>query len=204
MSLAAPSARHEKPLAERLRRQSQQHVQVFENAMARLEQPLLELAQKAAHCLASGHKLLFCGNGGSASDALHIAAEFVGRFEGERKGLAAIALTADSSALTAIGNDYGYERVFARQVEALGRKGDLLIGLSTSGTSRNVLAAFDAAHTLGMETVLLTGAKGEGSSAAGQVLAVPSPVTARIQEVHIFLLHLLVELVETTLELRHD
>ena len=147
--------------------------------------------------LAGGHKVLLCGNGGSAADAQHIAAELVGRFVVERRGLPAIALTTDTSALTAIGNDYGYDVVFSRQVEALGRAGDVLIAITTSGRSKNVVAAAAAARELGMKVVALTGAAGRPCVAtcdAGG--AVPSGETARIQECHIAIGHVWCELVD--------
>ena len=145
----------------------------------------------------SGKKVLLCGNGGSAADAQHIAAELVGRFVVERRPLAAIALTTDTSALTAIANDYGYEHVFSRQVEALGAEGDVLIAITTSGTSKNVVAAVNVARRLGMKVIGLTGAKGAAfvASCDGGV-AVPSTVTARIQECHIAIGHLLCEVLD--------
>lgn len=158
------------------------------------------LAAQVAACFKQGGKLLLCGNGGSTCDAMHIAGEFVGRFKQEREGLPAIALTADSGILTAVGNDYGFARVFSRQVEALGRKGDMLIALSTSGTSENVVEAIRAAKEKKLTTVLFTGAKGINNVAgADLVLAVPHTDTARIQEVHITALHILSDRVETLL-----
>jgi phosphoheptose isomerase len=145
----------------------------------------------------SGKKVLLCGNGGSAADAQHIAAELVGRFVVERRALAAIALTTDTSALTAIANDYGYEHVFARQVDALGAEGDLLVAITTSGTSKNVLAAVEVARKRGMKILALTGAKGAAFVASCDAgVAVPSSVTARVQECHIAIGHLLCEAVD--------
>ncbi|MCX6542858.1 MAG: D-sedoheptulose 7-phosphate isomerase [Acidobacteria bacterium] len=150
--------------------------------------------------LRSGGKILVCGNGGSASDAQHVAAELVGRFERERPALPAIALTTDTSILTAIGNDYGFDRVFARQVEAVGRAGDVLLGISTSGGSPNVLEAIGAAKSRGLTTVALTGRDGGVVGAAADIhINVPSPSTARVQEVHRTLLHAMCELVEREL-----
>lgn len=147
--------------------------------------------------LSGGKKVLLCGNGGSAADAQHIAAEFVGRYESERRAYPSIALTTDTSALTAIGNDYGYERIFERQVQALAASGDVLIGLSTSGKSPNVLAAFDAAKEAGCETVGLTGGAGGSFSAVCDVcITVPSSRTSRIQEAHITIGHLWCEFVD--------
>jgi phosphoheptose isomerase len=145
----------------------------------------------------AGKKVLLCGNGGSAADAQHIAAELVGRFVLERRPLAAIALTTDTSALTAIANDYGYEQVFARQVEALGAPGDVLIAITTSGSSKNVVAAVAAARSRGMAVIGLTGGKGRGFVAGCDAgVAVPSSVTARIQECHIAIGHLWCEAVD--------
>lgn len=144
-----------------------------------------------------GRKLVIFGNGGSASDAQHVAAEFVGRFQRERQALAALALTTDTSVLTAIGNDYAFDRVFARQIEALGQPGDVAFGISTSGGSRNVIAALDAAKARGLKTVALTGKDGGGVGRAAEIhINVPSSSTARVQEVHRTLLHVICDLVE--------
>jgi len=148
----------------------------------------------------AGKKVLLLGNGGSASDAQHIAAEWVGRYRRERKALPAIALTANSSDLTAIGNDYGFDKVFARQVEAHGQEGDVLLAISTSGNSPNVLEAIAVARERGLHTIGLTGR--DGGKMLGSVdipLVVPSSVTARIQESHITFCHALCEMVDTAL-----
>ncbi|MEG1160399.1 MAG: D-sedoheptulose 7-phosphate isomerase, partial [Acidaminococcaceae bacterium] len=147
--------------------------------------------------LVAGHKLLFCGNGGSAADAQHWAAEVVGRFQKERPGMPAIALTTDTSILTAVANDYGYERIFARQVEALGQAGDVLVAVSTSGNSANVVAAVVEAKAKGMKTIGLT-AQGGGQMAelCDVCIAIPSAVTARAQEVHGLIGHILCEFIE--------
>jgi D-sedoheptulose 7-phosphate isomerase len=156
-----------------------------------------ELAHMIAAQLRQGKKLLLCGNGGSACDAMHIAGEFVGRFVRERQGLAAIALSADAGILTAVGNDYGFERVFSRQIEALGHAGDVLIAMSTSGSSPNIVAALEAARQQGVYRVLLTGERGRGrADAVEQLFAVSETDTARIQEVHMLALHLLAGRVE--------
>lgn len=161
---------------------------------------IVAIAQLIVETFQRGGKVLLCGNGGSAADAQHIAAEFVSRFRRERHGLPAIALTTDTSILTAIGNDYGYERVFARQIEALGRSGDTVIGISTSGASASVIAAMRAAREGGMATVGLTGASGGALVDHVDVcLRVPSQNTARIQEVHITAAHAICEIVERTL-----
>lgn len=147
--------------------------------------------------LSKGNKILLCGNGGSASDAQHIAAEFVGRFVSERRGLPAIALTTDTSILTAVGNDYGFETIFKRQVEALGAEGDILIGFSTSGNSANVVKALEAAQALGITTVgFLGGSGGVCKSLCDYCFVVDSSETARIQEMHITLGHILCGLVD--------
>ncbi len=156
-----------------------------------------KIAEMAAEALRSGHKILLCGNGGSAADSQHIAAEFVGRFKRERRSLAAIALTTDTSILTAIGNDYGYELIFARQVEGLAEKGDLLFALSTSGNSKNVLEAVKAARAKGVTAVGFTGQGGGAlKSAVDYCFQAQSAQTPHIQEVHITALHALSEVVE--------
>ena len=167
---------------------------------ARLEsqQPVLEaIARAMTATLRAGGKILWCGNGGSAADSQHLAAELVGRFRRERRGLASLALTTDSSDLTSVANDYGYEAVFSRQVEALGVAGDLLVGISTSGNSRNVVAALEAARTRGLATVAFTGAGG-GRMATWPIISLPSrrSETARIQEAHILAGHMLCDWIE--------
>ena len=172
--------------------------QALINDTKRLE-GLLEVAKVASSTIKAGHKIMLCGNGGSAADSQHIAAELIGRFEKERRSMAAVALTTDTSALTAIGNDYGYDQVFARQVEGLGQSGDLLIGISTSGNSKNVVKAMEVAQSKGIRTVALVGDKPEGAmqAIADYVLAAPSTNTARIQECHILIMHTLCQLVES-------
>lgn len=162
-----------------------------------LPEKLETCAKYVENALAEGHKVLFCGNGGSAADSQHLAAEFVGRFQKERKGLPAIALTVDTSILTAVANDYGYDTVFARQVQALGEPGDVLVGISTSGNSQNVLLAIEEAKAMGITCIGMT-AEGGGRMAAvcDICLAVPAKVTARAQEMHILMGHILCELVD--------
>lgn len=158
------------------------------------------LAAMLAECIQKGGTVFFAGNGGSACDSMHIAGEFVGRFKRERNGLPAISLSADSGILTAIGNDYGFSEIFSRQIEALGKKGDVLIAMSTSGSSANVVQALSKARSKEMVTVLLTGERGKGQSAlADYLFTVPATDTARIQEVHMLGLHILAELVESSL-----
>jgi len=172
--------------------------ETFLHEQARALERAIELV---AGALAAGRKLLLFGNGGSAADAQHIAAEFVGRFQRERRPLAAIALTTDTSALTSIANDYGYDDVFARQVRALGARGDVALAISTSGRSPNVLRAVDACREVGVETIGLTG--GDGGTLQGQVhlcLRVSASThPARIQETHILIGHVLCELVDRRL-----
>jgi len=168
-----------------------------------LSKPIAAAVQAILACVTSGGKVLACGNGGSAADAQHFAAEFVGRFERERPELAAISLTTDSSILTAIGNDYDFERIFSKQVRALGQAGDVLIAITTSGNSANVLAAVAAAHEREMSVVALTG-RGGGRLAAqlretDVHICVPHERTARIQEVHLLALHCICDGVDSQL-----
>lgn len=168
-----------------------------------LSKPIAEAANAILTCVTGGGKVMACGNGGSAADAQHFAAEFVGRFERERPELAAIALTTDTSILTAVANDYGYDAVFSRQVRALGQPGDVLIAISTSGNSTSILRAVQAAHERDMTVVALTG-KGGGKMGAALHetdvhVCVPSDRTMRIQEVHILVLHCLCDAVDSQL-----
>ncbi len=160
-----------------------------------LSKPIAQAISALMVCITNGGKILACGNGGSAADAQHLAAELVGRFERERPELPAVALTTDSSILTAIGNDYDFSQIFAKQVRALGQPGDVLVAISTSGNSANVVKAIEAAHQREMVVLALTG---KGGGAIGQMLketdvsmCVPHDVTARIQEVHLLVLHCL-------------
>ena len=160
---------------------------------------VVDAAGAIAAALKAGRSVLVFGNGGSAADAQHFAAELVGRYEKERRAWPAVALTTDTSALTAIGNDYGFDRVFARQIEALGREGDVAIGISTSGKSPNVLRALEAAKARGLVTIALTGRGGEAGRIATLHVRVDEERTARVQEVHATLLHAICELVESDL-----
>ena len=173
---------------------------VQEEFLKREGEKILDVAKLLAEVFKKGGKLLVFGNGGSAADAQHLAGELVNRFKKERKPLAAIALTTDTSVLTAISNDYDYSLVFATQVEALGKKGDVALGISTSGNSPNVLKALEVAKSLGLYTVGLSG--GEGGKMKGlcdYLILVPSKETPRIQEGHLLFLHLVSELVEELL-----
>lgn len=177
----------------------QDHLEAFAETMAQVEENdvISEIALRCREALASGKKILFCGNGGSAADSQHLAAEFVGRFQKERRALPAIALTTDTSILTAVGNDYGYDTIFERQVNALGQMGDVLIGISTSGNSPNVVKAIEAARNLRMHTIGFTGqGGGEMAKLCDICFSVPYKVTARVQEMHILVGHIICELVE--------
>jgi D-sedoheptulose 7-phosphate isomerase len=170
----------------------------------RMRASSLESVVRAAGTLrtafAAGGKLLIFGNGGSAADSQHLAAELVGRFARERAAVPAVALTVDTSILTSLGNDYGYDHVFVRQIEALGRSGDVALGISTSGGSLNVLRALQAAAARGLRTIALTGRDGGAIGAAAEIhINVPHASTPRVQEVHATLIHALCELVERTL-----
>ena len=173
-----------------------EHTEVIQ-ALAALQPDIERLARRMSACLQEGGKICWMGNGGSAADSQHLAAELVGRFTRERQGLASIALTTDTSILTAVGNDYGYEAVFARQVEALCTARDVVVGISTSGNSPNVLRALEVAQELGAYTVGLTGGDGgQMAECADQCLIVPSRTTARIQEAHLLIGHILCDWVE--------
>lgn len=203
MTLKSRALKHntamDKETIERLRKRASQHfldsIAVKQEAEKTLPESVARGILAMVDCLKSGGKIMACGNGGSAADAQHFAAELIGRFERERQELAAIALTTDSSILTAVGNDYSYDDVFSKQVRGLGKKSDILIGISTSGNSKNVVKAIEAAKKLGMKVVALTG-NGGGKIAnlldkEDILLCAPSTRTARIQETHLVLLHAL-------------
>jgi len=169
-----------------------EHIEVAKQSAEKLEDKIAEACTIITDCIRNGNKVLLFGNGGSAGDAQHIAAEFTGRFVKERRSLPAIALTTDTSALTAIGNDYGFERVFERQVEGLANKGDVLIGISTSGNSANVIKALALGKTLGCHSIGLSGRDGgDMNELCSPNIVVPSSVTARIQEMHILIGHII-------------
>ncbi len=175
-------------------------IQTKQMAMDTLQEPITLAAQKMLECLLAGGKILSCGNGGSAGDAQHFSSEMLNRFEIERPGLPAIALTTDTSTLTSIANDYSYSRIFARQIEALGQGGDMLLAISTSGNSENIVAAINTAHERGLHVVALTGK--DGGNIANILLSddielrVPSDSTARIQESHLLCIHCLCDLID--------
>ena len=190
-------------LQERVAAHFAESIKAKQQAAEVLVEPTAQAAELLLACLMNDGRFLICGNGGSAADAQHFAAEMTGRFEKERMELAAIALTTDTSALTAIGNDYGFEHIFSKQVRALGRAGDVLVGISTAGNSANVIEAIKAAHERDMRVIALTGRDGGKIAAMLQdsdiLLNVPYPRTARIQENHILLIHAICDCIDTML-----
>ncbi len=184
----------------RITRHFQDSIETKQRVAAALTPHIAAAAQAMVDCLKQGGKILSCGNGGSAGDSQHFAAELVGRFERERAELAAIALTTDSSILTAVANDYSFDEIFSKQVRALGKPGDILFAISTSGNSKNVVAAINAAHLKGMHVVGMTGRDGgaiAGLMRSGDVLLnVESQLTTRIQEVHLLTLHCLCDAID--------
>ena len=177
-------------------------IELRRQCMASLSAPLQNAASAIVHCLKNGGKVLACGNGGSAADAQHFAAELVNRFEINRPGMAAVALTHDASVITSIANDFSFAQVFSRQVEALGRPGDLLLLISTSGNSDNIVAAAEAAAVAGMQSIALTGKDGGKLGRNAHVtmhINIPHPSTPRIQEMHITCLHILCALVDESM-----
>jgi D-sedoheptulose 7-phosphate isomerase len=190
-------------LAAKLTAHFEDNMAATERSMQTLSAPLLRAIDLCFGCVTNNAKMLACGNGGSAADAQHFIAELVGRFERERLPLAGVALNTDTSILTAVGNDYGFDQVFARQIMALGQPGDVLVAISTSGNSTNVQLAIEAAHARDMKVIALTG---KGGGTVGNLLlpddihlCVPHDRTMRIQEVHILLLHLLCDGIDTLL-----
>ena len=175
-------------------------IQVKEELLRSKLSDIVEIAGILIGCLKKKGKIIFFGNGGSASDSQHLAAELVGRFKKERRALSAIALTTNTSIITALANDYSYEIIFARQIEALGLKDDVAVGISTSGRAKNVAAGLKQAKKMGLATIALTGGDGgESVKIADVSLIIPSNVTARIQEAHITVGHILCELIEQEL-----
>ena len=167
--------------------------------------PVVDAAAAIVEAIQSGGKMLLFGNGGSAADAQHVAADLVGRYQRERAALAAVALTTDASVVTSVANDYAFDRVFARQIEALGRPGDVALGISTSGASANVVAALETARSRGLRTIAMTGRDGGAVGRAAAIhVNVPSISTPRVQEVHRTLLHVLCELVENAVSSRGE
>jgi D-sedoheptulose 7-phosphate isomerase len=182
-----------------------EHCTVAAQAARELPAVLGQVVSAAYDCVRAGNTVLACGNGGSAADAQHLVAELVGRYRDERRALAAVALTADTAILTAVSNDYGYERVFARQVEALAKPGDLLFAISTSGNSPNVVSAARTARERGCKVVAMTGARGgEVAAHADFLIRAPSTVVARIQEIHTLCIHIIMESLDLRLRQQAD
>ncbi len=174
-----------------------QHIKTIQETAKNNRLDIERFAVMCSKALKEGHVIYFAGNGGSAADSQHLAAELVGRFQKERRGLPSIALTTDTSILTAIGNDYGYDRIFSRQVEALVNQGDVVVGISTSGNSPNIVEALLKAHDLGAFTIGMTGENGgKMATICDLCIKVPAKVTARIQEAHILIGHVVCELIE--------
>ena len=181
-----------------IKKEFRSHLQTINLCLDHMEDDILKASKIVIEALDRGNKILLCGNGGSAADAQHIAAELTGRYKIERKGLAGIALTTDTSAITAIGNDYGYDRIFDRQCEALANKGDVLIGISTSGNSKNVINALKLAQEMGCKTIGFSGRDGGAMDKICDInLIVPSNDTPRIQEMHILFGHTICQLVDS-------
>lgn len=190
-------------LTANLRQHFQEGIELRQRMAQTLPEPIARAGSALAEALRAGRKVLACGNGGSAADCQHFAAEIVGRFERERPGMPAIALTVDTSAITAIANDYDWERVFSRQLEALGQPGDVLLAISTSGNSKNIIEAIKAAHARQMTVIALTGRDG---GAMGTMLRpgdhhlnVAHPRTMRVQEIHLLVIHCLCEVVDNVI-----
>jgi len=184
-----------------IKNEFESHLQTIQTVIDNMEEDILKASQMAINSLKNGNKVILFGNGGSAADAQHIAAELTGRYKIERKGLAGIALTTDTSALTAIGNDYGYDRIFDRQVESLAHKGDLLIGISTSGNSKNVINAFKIGKEMGCKILGFSGRDGGVMNNICDLnLIVPSDNTPRIQEMHILFGHTICQCIDNAYE----
>ncbi len=187
-------------MEQNIRQMLKENIELQRRLVEDFPEKIKESAQLIINCIRNNNKVLLCGNGGSATQCSHIAAEFVGRFKKERKGLPAIALTTNTSNLTAIGNDYGFDKIFERQVEALGNKGDILLAISTSGNSQNVLNAMKKARNNGMKIIGLWGKGGGKSKGIADIeIVIPSDNTPRIQEAHITILHIICELMENEL-----
>lgn len=184
-------------MMEMIQKEINSHKEIVEKTFESLQSHIYTACIIATEALNNGHKILLCGNGGSAADAQHIAAELSGRYKAERKGLAGIALTTDTSVLTAVGNDFGFDRIFDRQVEALANAGDVLIGISTSGHSKNVVRALSLARNMGCKTIGLSGRDGGVMSEFCDInIIVPSMDTARIQEMHIMIGHIMCQAID--------
>jgi len=186
-------------MMEMIQREMASHQEVIAKTIEQLHSHIYTACIIASEALKNGHKILLCGNGGSAADAQHIAAELSGRYKSDRRGLPGIALTTDTSVLTAVGNDFGFDRIFDRQVEALAREGDVLIGISTSGHSKNVVRALSLARNMGCRTIGLSGRDGGVMSEFCDInIIVPSEDTPRIQEMHIMIGHIICQAIDDT------
>jgi len=184
-------------MQERIKQICKESVEVKEVAFEKNADVIQKVSEKIIECFNNGNKLLLFGNGGSAADSQHIAAEMIGRFQKERKSLPAVALTTDSSILTALGNDYSFDIIFARQIEGLAKEGDIAFGISTSGNSKNVVKGLEKAKEMGVNTMSLTGGDGGKIAQLSDLgIVVPSKITARVQESHITIVHAICELVE--------
>lgn len=190
-------------LRERVREHFHASIQTKSQAIELIDDEIVSAANAMVQCLLENHKILSCGNGGSAADAQHFSSELLNRYKVERPSLPAIALTTDSSTITSIANDYSYEEIFSKQIRALGQEGDVLLAISTSGNSANVLHAIEAAHARGVQVVALTGKDGGPIAQKLQAndieIRVPGNVTARIQEVHLLIIHCLCDLIDVQL-----
>jgi len=188
-------------ITELIKKQIKDSIAIKESLLASTEvhDDIKAVAKMLISAFKSGNKVMFAGNGGSAADAQHLAAEFVSRFEYDRPGLPSVALSTDTSILTAIGNDYGYENLFKRQLEAQSKPGDVFVGITTSGKSKNILTALDVCDSLDVNSVVLCGLGGNLENMANKVVRVPSRMTARIQECHILIGHILCSTVERTI-----
>lgn len=192
-----------KKVEERVRNLFNASIDTKKTAMDELAFPITQAAEKMVQSLLAGHKILSCGNGGSAADAQHFSSEMLNRFEAERPGLPAMALTTDASTLTSIANDVHYDQIFSKQIYALGHQGDVLLAITSSGNSKNVIMAIEAAHEQGMAVVALTGKEGgllrKYLKPEDSELCVPSDSTARIQETHLLIIHCLCDLIDRNL-----
>ena len=184
----------------KLEKELSDHTRILQQTVLECSQVINQIAGDLVECFRRGNKVMLCGNGGSAADSQHMVAEFVNRFRIDRAALPALALTVDTSVLTAIGNDYGYERIFSRQLQALGRNGDVFFGISTSGNSPNILEGLKEARRLGITTIGLTGIDGgKMKPLCDFCFCVPSSSTPRIQEIHGIMVHALCSLIETSM-----
>jgi len=187
-------------ISQQIQSEFEEHILLAQRAATALEKDILQAADLCVEAIRRGNKIFFFGNGGSAADAEHLAAEFTGKYQMQRKGLPAISLTSDSAAITSIGNDFGFESVFSRQLEALAVKGDVCVGITTSGKSPNVTKALEKAKIMGCTTIGLTGKEGgDIVEFCNVAIIVPSDITSRIQEIHILAGHIICNLVETRL-----